>query len=439
MKFLSVLTAVLTVLLILPAGALAAVPAAAVLLSPGLSVIAASCELVVSAAPDGEAVFTRADFERAAGRELSSVTVVTVPDPVSGQLVSGSVLVPAGQTLTGADIARLAFVPTSAVADGEGASFTFSADGSPYCYTCRIFLSDAAETNRAPTLACATAAARSVRTFTDRVCSGLLAGSDPDGDALTFELVSYPSHGSVTLTEPAGGGAGRFVYKPAASYAGKDSFEYTVRDSFGRYAEGSVKVSVSVSRYSPAADYADMSGAAESAALTVSAAGLMNGKQVGEEQFFEPERPVSRGEFLVMLMNAAGIGDLPDSGRTVFADDEEIADAVRPYVAAAYLLGCTDGWIVNGEQCFLPEENITAAEAAVMTAAVLGIGTDEALEVSADAAGGAPSWARAAVARLTSGGFPLTGFGGGAVTASAPLDRGSAAALLASVLEYVAA
>lgn len=54
-----------------------------------------------------------------------------------------------------------------------------------------------------------------------------LDGSDVDGDALTFQIVSAPSHGNLSGT-----GASR-TYTPAADFNGADSFTYKVIDTSG--------------------------------------------------------------------------------------------------------------------------------------------------------------------------------------------------------------
>ena len=51
-----------------------------------------------------------------------------------------------------------------------------------------------------------------------------LAGSDPDGDALTFAIAAAPAHGTLSGTAP------NLTYTPAADYAGPDSFTFTVSD-----------------------------------------------------------------------------------------------------------------------------------------------------------------------------------------------------------------
>jgi hypothetical protein len=51
-----------------------------------------------------------------------------------------------------------------------------------------------------------------------------LTGSDPDGDTLTYFVVSQPAHGNLSGTPPA------LTYTPDASYTGKDSFTFKVND-----------------------------------------------------------------------------------------------------------------------------------------------------------------------------------------------------------------
>lgn len=437
MKFFSFLTAVCLIILPFPSIPVSAAPdTSGVLLSPGLEVIAATCELVMSIAPGGEAVLTAKDFEHATGSGLGSITLKSRPDSTVGQLLSGSLVVPEGQTMTATDLSRraLSFVPSSTAVSGDKAEFTFTADGSPYVYTCRILVIDTAKTNSSPRLDCATSASLKALTYTGHVCGGQLSGMDPDGDPLTYEIVKYPSHGCITVIDA---GAGTYLYRPASGYSGKDSFTYTVRDSYGKYADGTATVSVNVSRYSISVDYADMSGAGECAALTVTAAGLMSGAQMGSGYYFNPDQTVSRSEFLVMVMTAAGIKSLPEVDKTVFADDGEIQPAMKPYVAAAYELGYTNGWIVDGKQCFKPNEPITTAEAAVLTAAVLGIPTDDAVPAASSGGIGAPSWAKDAVSTLTAGGFSLTALSADKVTASKLLDREAAAVLLCAVMRCV--
>ncbi|MBO5702492.1 MAG: S-layer homology domain-containing protein [Clostridia bacterium] len=394
------------------------------LLSPGLSVIAAQYEMVVSGVPGGEVVFSREDFVRTLGYKPESITLRSRPDSAVGQLTLGSVVIPAGQTLSLSNLDRIAFMP-SASPSAEQAVFSFSADGSAYEYTCVVRLRDADEVNSAPTLDCATAAALSASVPEGGVCAGRLAASDPDGDALVYEIVSYPKHGSVLLADAE---SGKFIYRPTDGYTGKDSFKYTARDEWGEYAS-EAEVKVTVSRFS-APDFTDMSGSAETFARIVSAEGLMSGTLVGGESYFYPEKGVTRSEFTVMLMQAAGI-ETDEELQTVFADDAEISVSARPYVAKAYEMGLTDGWIEDGMQIFGGDEEISLAEAGVMTARLIGLDYDSALEVSLSP--GEANWARREIAALANAGFVL------GERSSSILDRATTAEILCGVMKIAEA
>jgi cellulose biosynthesis protein BcsQ len=52
----------------------------------------------------------------------------------------------------------------------------------------------------------------------------ILRGADPDGSPLTYSIVTPPSHGSLSGTEP------NMVYTPEKNYNGPDSFTYKVND-----------------------------------------------------------------------------------------------------------------------------------------------------------------------------------------------------------------
>jgi hypothetical protein len=135
---------------------------------------------------------------------------------------------------------------------------------------------------------------------------------------------------------------------------------------------------------------------------------------------------MTRSEFTVTLLTAAGIA--PDrEAECVFADKNDIPASALPYVATAQRLGLTNGWIIDGEQMFLPNAEITLAEAAHMTALLLGLDLDRAVEVSV----GGANYARCEIAALCSAGIA------GAfseVAPSAALTRAEAAEIFCGVL-----
>ncbi|GEL73251.1 Ig-like domain-containing protein [Myxococcus virescens] len=61
----------------------------------------------------------------------------------------------------------------------------------------------------------------------DSVLPLTLSGSDADGDALTYAIVTGPAHGALSGTHP------EVTYTPAANFHGSDSFSFIVRDASG--------------------------------------------------------------------------------------------------------------------------------------------------------------------------------------------------------------
>ena len=87
--------------------------------------------------------------------------------------------------------------------------------------------------NRSPTALPATAA-----TAHDTAVAVTLAASDPEGDALGFQVVAPPQHGVVT-------GTGATVqYLPQAGFVGSDEFTFTASDAFSTSAVTTVTIAV---------------------------------------------------------------------------------------------------------------------------------------------------------------------------------------------------
>jgi hypothetical protein len=73
----------------------------------------------------------------------------------------------------------------------------------------------------------------------DRELVGQLYGYDPDGDPITAQLVSGPSHGILTLNAD-----GTFGYTPETHYIGPDSFTYTWSDGMASSDVGTISIDV---------------------------------------------------------------------------------------------------------------------------------------------------------------------------------------------------
>lgn len=400
-------------------GVIASVGAEAALVSPALEVIAQQTPMAKAGLVGNEILFSPRDFERVLNMsEITSITVTAVPAATDGELLIGSSTVCAGQTISRDSLELMSF---AAAGDGRQASFDFRVDDRPYTLTCRLYLLDGI--NYSPTVGTQLTA---VSTYRAVAAYGRLSASDPEGDALTYQIVSYPEHGCLQLY-----GDGYYAYTPSSDYTGRDSFRYVVYDTYGNYsAAGTVPLEISTSISS--AKYEDMVGSqAYAAAIKLTDMGVMNGTQVGEGCFFYPERGVTRCEFVVMALKAAGVSSLPAVSDTGFVDDADIPSALKPYIATAARLGYVMGSSLNGEKYFFPNAQLTVAEAATIVTAILGLDTEVAVSTFAGEAS-SPIWARQAVGQLVERGLlpsdESVDFGGA-------LTRAQAAIMLAALAD----
>lgn len=334
------------------------VSAMAATLSPALDIIAHSTEMTVSGASGETVVFTPAEFAQAAGvSDYESIRITSLPEASMGTLLYNDAAVCAGQVIAYDKIEKLSFQP----ADGTGsASFEFTFDGS-YTMTCAIKLDGS--TNKAPTAG----PTPTQNTLVSTVCTGTMRASDADGDALTFEIVKHPETGKLSYDKA----KGTFTYIPGKT-AGGVSFEYRVSDGRGGISDIS-EVFINVSDDVPAISFADMDDSAYvAAAVTMADMGVMTYSDSGKELYFAPGEKMSRLEFLVSAMNAFGADKLPVVSSTEFDDDAEIPDKYKSYVYSAQKLGIVNGIEQNGKCCFMPDRDITFAEAAVILNNVIG-------------------------------------------------------------------
>lgn len=395
--------------------------------SYGLSVLAARTDVALSAMVGNDIVFSADAFAR--GMNLSSVryiTVQSVPPVTDGELLLGSSKIVAGQTVSAEQLPNMVYHPETE--EESRSSFTFTVNGGATPMVCSLYMME--EKNYTPTVSLASGLSLHVNTYRGMSAHGTLSAYDPDGDELIFEIVSYPKNGYVRLTDA---NLGSYVYSPNENYVGTDAFTYVARDRYGNYSAAAT-VSLRIDISGTSVTYVDMANSpAYNAALKVTEGGIMSGTQVGSQYYFYPEQSVSRVEFLVMAMNAAGMREVPDCKATSFADDDDIPATMKGYVAVAYSLGYISGSQVEGELCFLPNEEITRAEAAVMLEKLLGLEDAAVIPTFADHSE-IPVWAADAIYSLNAAGIlvPTDGY----ISAGSTVTREHTAQILAAVMEY---
>ena len=396
--------------------------------SPALAILSQDLSMVKSGIGRAEITFAPEDFEEALGVSgLNTVVIRTLPAASDGKLMLGSLEVMKNQTISRSNLSALRFVPTGT---GRDAAFVFEAGEEGYAVTCTLRMLE--KQNYAPTSAGVEESRFTVQTFKNIAVYGTLPASDPEGDDLLFEVVSYPKKGLLTLTDR---DDGQFVYTPVKNYAGKDSFTYTVTDEYGnRSDEMTVTLRVRASEHGTV--FEDMIGHwGHYSAIRLSDLGIMTGKVEGEKNVFAPDEGVSRAAFLAMAMQAAGIpvDTTGETAVTVFHDDREIPQAYRAYVATAFEKGYIRGFEEDGLPMFDPNGNVTRAEACVMIGNILELEAPVLKPVFADASD-IPVWAVDSIYALTSLGI-LSGTGNGYVSPHEEIDRAQVAELLAAVVD----
>ena len=87
---------------------------------------------------------------------------------------------------------------------------------------------------------CPLASATNLTLVQDSLIDFQLAGTDVDGDSLTYEITATPTHGILGMATQTGAGA----YLPTTGYCGPDSFKYRVYDGTCRSPEVTVSITV---------------------------------------------------------------------------------------------------------------------------------------------------------------------------------------------------
>lgn len=390
------------------------------LVSAGIQHLASGRYLACSAVAGQEIVFDADWFDRAlGGSAVNAITVTALPPATDGTLRLGYGAVEMGQCIPRETLSYLSFTPADGV---KNSSFSFVAstrDGEvPYALTCALRVTDSV--NCCPVGNRSVMAVSTHETF---ALTGTLLAEDPDGNALYYEACTYPAHGSLSLEAQ----TGRFVYIPAENYHGEDTFTWRAQDENGAFSAPAT-VTVTVRELTGAYTFADMEGDANHThALRVSEKGLLGGEQVGGKHYFHPERAVTRAAFLTILLKAAEI-EVPDCGRTDFADDAEIPAPMRG--AVQYAL--SQGWIEKNEN-FRPNDAITRAEAAGIAARVLALSAPGYHETVEDF-DTIPVGIADALYAIYEGGYIST-MEGGVLAPQGVLTRGDAAKFFARILD----
>lgn len=262
-----------------------------------------------------------------------------------------------------------------------------------------------------------------VRTYREIPYQAQFLATDSEGDDMTFAVVEEPKKGTVTID------GANFTYTPEKGATGSDSFTYAATDSAG-HVSLPAKVTVSIEKTKSGVTYADtQDSTAAAAAQHLAEAGIFTGAKIGDQYYFEPDKTVSRSEFLAMALETAG-RDVTAVTMTGFCDDQAIPTWAKAYAAAGVADGVIQGKSTAEGVAFQGEEPITFNEAATVLNRVLTVEDVDLTTWYADRQA-VPSWASQAVANMESVSVLAAG-SFGSQTMEEPVTRADAARMLSS-------
>ena len=422
-KLLSLLLSLLFIFCAIP------ISSSGIEISYAMNNLSEDAKLIKSGLVGSDIKFCATDFKQALGvRNFSSVTIETLPSREEGTLKYANVSVNEGQKISRSNLYLLKFIPANDAV--RKSSFTFSCDNyiGGAAVICELNLLE--KLNYEPTSLGASSESIEVSTQKNVSLYGRISAYDPEGDTLTFFVVTPTKKGTVSFTDAS---YGDFKYTPNVNFTGKDSFSYVVRDCYGNFSKINT-VNIAVNKRVTEIVYTDMEeNSAYNAALALASKNIMLGEISGDGMYFYPEKTVSRGEFTVMAMKALGISPDATLKETSFEDNENIAVPIRSYIATAQKMRYVNGKFNKNGLYFEADASITRAEAAVIINNMIGLSELVSVPVFADSEE-IPAWAKSAIYTLYNIGI-ISRTESGAISAMECITRAQAAEMIYALLE----
>ena len=395
-------------------------------LSPAIDVIATKNEMIKAGAlQNGEISFDTYDFDNALGANVKSITICSLPNESEGRLMLGNLYVVENQVIYREDFSLLKFV--FATNDETASVFSFEPNNSEYEIECS--LKSIKNVNFSPVAS----NGEVIETWTQENISdyGTLAGYDPDGDELKFEIVNYPKKGLITLTDSI---SGDYKYTPYINARGTDAFSYRVRDSYGNYSE-LCTVSVKIDKLRVSLVFNDIKTDKHlNAILVMNEFDIMESSKNDDGTFsFNPNEIITREEFVYLLMLTMGAKNVPTLDVTRFADNDEISPQYRGYIESAVSLGIITGTNETDGLHFYPKKEITTADASIIINKIIGAKATKEKQTFNDE-NEIPTNAMESLKALNSLGILQTE--NGKIAPNKPLTRAQTAQILMSLLQY---
>lgn len=198
-----------------------------------------------------------------------------------------------------------------------------------------------------------------LKTYQNVSVGGMLSAYDADGSALEYTITTQPVKGDIELETD-----GSFVYTPRENKKGRDYFGYKAQDAEGNISQEATVI-IKIEKARKDVLYSDMRGHAdEYAAVALAEHDVFTGEQLGGKYCFNPDKLVTRGEFVSLCMLTAGESAVEAVMSTGYADDADIPMWMKGYVTAAAMRGIVENGAYGA--AFAADSPITQTEAALM-------------------------------------------------------------------------
>jgi len=294
--------------------------------------------------------FSQADFS--AEGKLAGICITDLPEAAAGTVMLGQRVLRPGDILTADQMSQMTFHPLRTEEDLQTQLMYLPIYEDRVEGVAAMSIAVIGKTDQAPV-----AEDSAMETYKNLPNEALLKVKDPEGQKLVFTLTRQPKRGEVVIRED-----GSFHYTPKKNKVGVDSFTYTAADPAGNVSREAT-VTITITKPTDAAQYTDTAGeSCRFAAEWMKNTGIFVSEAISGNRCFRPDKDVSRGEFLTMLVSVLDLE--PDTEVSYTASGENVPAWLQPYLAAAMRSGMLAG--LPDVQTFDADEGITGAEAAVM-------------------------------------------------------------------------
>ena len=332
--------------------------------------------------------FTTQDFSQQ--EDLQGICITGLPDAKVGTMFLGNRILREGDILSAQQVMNMTFLPIRTTEDSHAVVEFLPIYENRVERAATMELLIRGKVDKAPV-----AEDMALETYKNLPNEGVLKASDPEGQTLTYTILRQPKRGQVQVDAD-----GRFVYTPKKNKVGVDSFTYNATDPAGNVSREAT-VTVQILKPTDGRQYTDTVGQdCRFEAEWLRNTGLFVAESVGGQSCFQPEKTVSRGEFIAMMVKALEM----NTDNTNYESLQEAPQWLRPYLGAAMRSGLISQW--PQEQSGNFDAPITGAEAAVAVQSALDLQVSEAaLETFAGQE--LPEWAVNALAAMADNGVEV--------------------------------